>query len=74
MCLTAKYCELKNIKMSEFEAILLLKVEGIVEQLLEERKMSLQDLLEYFYSSHLNKLLEREEIKILYYNSQNSTI
>ena len=56
--------------MSEFEAILPLKVEGIVEQLIEERKMSLQDALEYLYSSQLYTLLECEETKIWYYSPQ----
>jgi hypothetical protein len=56
--------------MSEFEAILPLKVEGVVEQLVEERKMPLQDALEYLYSSQLYALLEREETKIWYYSPQ----
>ena len=56
--------------MSEFEAILPLKVEGIVEQLVEERKMPLQDALEYLYSSQLYALLEREETKVWYYSPQ----
>ena len=56
--------------MSEFETILPLKVEGIVEQLIEERKMSLQDALEYLYSSQLYALLESEETKMWYYSPQ----
>jgi len=56
--------------MSEFEAILPLKVEGIVELLIEERKMPLQDALEYLYSSQLYALLEREETKVWYYSPQ----
>ena len=56
--------------MSEFEAILPLKVEGIVEQLIEERKISLPDALEYLYSSQLYALLEREDTKIWYYSPQ----
>ena len=56
--------------MSEFEAILPFKVEGIVEQLIDNRKMSLQDALEYLYSSQLYALLEREETKIWYYSPQ----
>ena len=56
--------------MSEFEVILPLKVEGIVEQLIKERKMSLEGALEYLYSSQLYALLEREETKMWYYSSQ----
>jgi len=56
--------------MSEFEAILPLKVEGIVEQLIEERKISLPDALEYLYSSQLYALLEREDTKVWYYSPQ----
>jgi hypothetical protein len=56
--------------MSDFEVLLPLKVEGIVEQLIEERKMSLQNALEYLYSSRLYALLECEETKIWYYSPQ----
>ena len=56
--------------MSEFETIFPFKVEGIVEQLIKEHKMSLEDALEYLYSSHLYALLEREETKMWYYSSQ----
>ena len=56
--------------MSEFEAILPLKVEGVVERLIEERKMSLQNALEYLYSSQLYTLLEQEETKMWYYSPQ----
>ena len=56
--------------MSEFEAILPLKVEGIVEQLIEERKMSLQDTLKYLYSSQLYALLECEETQVWHYSPQ----
>jgi hypothetical protein len=56
--------------MTEFEAILPLKVEGIVEQLIEKRKMLLQDALEYLYSSRLYALLKQEETKIWHYNLQ----
>jgi hypothetical protein len=54
----------------EFEAILPLKVEGIVEQLVEERKMPLQDALQYLYSSQLYALLECEETKMWHYSPQ----
>ena len=56
--------------MSEFEVILPLKVEGVVELLISERKMLLEDALEYLYSSQLYALLEREEMKIWYYSAQ----
>jgi len=56
--------------MSDFEVLLPLKVEGIVEHLIEERKMSLQDALEYLYSSQLYALLECEETKMWYYSPQ----
>jgi hypothetical protein len=56
--------------MLEFEAILPFKVEGIVEQLIEERKMPLQDALEYLYSSQLYALLEEEETKMWHYSPQ----
>ncbi|MCL2290527.1 MAG: hypothetical protein FWC34_07485 [Bacteroidetes bacterium] len=56
--------------MSEFEAILPLKVEGIVEQLIEKRKMPLQNALEYLYSSQLYALLEDEKTKIWHYSPQ----
>ncbi len=59
-----------TITMSEFEAILPLKVESIVELLVEGRKMSLQDALEYLYSSQLYALLEQEETKIWHYSPQ----
>jgi len=55
--------------MSEFESILPIKVEGVVEQLINEHKMSLDDALEYLYSSQLYALLEREETKMWYYSS-----
>ena len=47
-----------------FEAILPLIIGGIVEQLIEQRKIPLQDALEYLYSSQLYTLLEREETKM----------
>lgn len=50
--------------MSEFESILPFKVEGVVEQLINDRKMSLENALEYLYSSQLYALLEQEETKI----------
>jgi hypothetical protein len=56
--------------MSEFEAILPLKVEGIIEQLIEERKMSLQNALEHLYSSQLYALLEQEETKMWHSSPQ----
>ena len=56
--------------MSEFEAILPLKVEGIAELLIEGRKMSLQDALEFLYSSQLYALLEKEETKMWHYSPQ----
>ena len=56
--------------MSEFEVILPIKVEGVVEQLIEGRNMQLQDALEYLYSSQLYSLLECEETKIWYYSPQ----
>jgi len=60
----------ENVKISEFEAILPLKVEGIAEQLVAERKMPLHDALKYLYSSQLYALLEREETKMWYYSPQ----
>lgn len=54
----------------QFEAILPLKVESIVEQLTSQRNMSLQDALEYLYSSELYALLECEETKMWYYSPQ----
>jgi len=56
--------------MSEFESILPFKVEGVVEQLIKEKKMSLEDALEYLYSSQLYALLEHEETKMWYYSPQ----
>jgi hypothetical protein len=56
--------------MSEFEAILPLKVEGLAELLIDDRKMLLQDALEYLYSSQLYELLEREETKMWHYSPQ----
>ena len=56
--------------LQAFESILPLKVEGIVELLIEERKMSLEDALEYLYSSQLYALLEQEETKMWYYSSK----
>ena len=56
--------------MSEFESLLPFKVEGIVEQLIEGRKMLLQDALKYLYSSQLYALLECEETKMWYYSPQ----
>ncbi len=54
--------------MSEFEAILPLKVESIAELLMEDRKLSLQDALEFLYSSQLYALLEQEETKMWHYS------
>jgi len=56
--------------MSEFEAILPFKVEGIAELLIEKRKMSLQNALEFIYSSQLYALLEQEETKMWHYSPQ----
>jgi len=56
--------------MTEFEAILPFKVEGIIKQLIEERKMPLQNALEYLYSSQLYALLEEEETKMWHYSPQ----
>ena len=56
--------------MSELESILPLKVEGIAELLIEKRKMSLQNALEYLYSSQLYALLEQEETKMWHYSPQ----
>jgi hypothetical protein len=56
--------------MSEFEVILPLKVEEVVGLLIEERKMSLDDALEYLYSSQLYSLLEDEETKMWHYSAQ----
>ena len=56
--------------MSEFESILPFKVEGVVEQLIKEHKMSLEDALEYLYSSQLYILLEQEETKMWHYSPQ----
>ena len=56
--------------MSEFEAILPFKVEGVVELLIKERNMPLEDALEYLYSSQLYALLEREDTKMWYYSPQ----
>ena len=55
---------------SEFKAILPFIVEGIVEELIENRKMPLQDALEYLYSSQLYALLECEETKMWHYSKQ----
>jgi hypothetical protein len=49
--------------MSEFEVILPLKVEGVVELLMNEQKMSLEDALTYLYTSKLYTLLECEDLK-----------
>ncbi len=56
--------------MLEFESILPFKVEGVVEQLINDRKMSLENALEYLYSSQLYALLEQEETKMWYYSPQ----
>ena len=56
--------------MSEFEVILPFKVESIAELLIEERKMSLQNALEFLYSSQLYALLEQEETKMWHYSPQ----
>jgi hypothetical protein len=56
--------------MSEFESILPFKVEGIVEQLIKGHTMSLEDALEYLYSSQLYALLECEETKMWHYSPQ----
>ena len=59
-----------KLPMSEFEAILPLKVEGVAELLIEERKMTLQKALELLYSSQLYALLEQEETKMWHYSPQ----
>ena len=56
--------------MSEFEAILPLKVEAITELLIERHRMSLPDTLEFLYSSQLYALLEQEETKMWHYSPQ----
>jgi hypothetical protein len=60
----------KNKKMTEFEAILPLKVEGIAEHLIQDGGMSLEDALEYLYSSQLYTLLECEDTKMWHYSSE----
>ncbi|MDR1170483.1 MAG: hypothetical protein LBK97_06595 [Prevotellaceae bacterium] len=52
----------------EFEALLPLKVESMIEILIKERHILLQDALTYLYSSQLYSLLEREETKMWYYS------
>ena len=52
----------------EFEAILPLKVESIIEEVMERKSFSLQEALSYLYSSQLYLLLEREETKMWYYS------
>jgi len=56
--------------MSEFEVILPLKVEEVAVLLTEEHEMSLDNALEYLYSSQLYALLEREETKMWHYSAQ----
>jgi hypothetical protein len=62
--------QIKNNMSQIFESILPLKVEGIVEQLIEQRKMPLQEALEYLYSSQLYALLEQEDTKMWHYSPQ----
>jgi hypothetical protein len=54
----------------QFEAILPIKVEAVVELLISQRKIPLPDALEYLYSSKLYSLLECEETKMWYYSPQ----
>ncbi|MDR0507002.1 MAG: hypothetical protein LBH32_09345 [Dysgonamonadaceae bacterium] len=54
----------------QFEAIFPLKIESIVELLISQRKMPLQDALDYLYSSQLYAILEREETKMWHYSPQ----
>ena len=53
----------------EFEAILPLKVESVIEKLIEQKNFSLEAALTYLYGSQLYSLLEREEKKMWYYST-----
>ena len=52
----------------EFEVILPLKVECVIEKLIEQKNFSLEAALTYLYHSQLYSLLEREETKLWYYS------
>ncbi|GHT02164.1 hypothetical protein AGMMS49525_05200 [Bacteroidia bacterium] len=51
-----------------FEAILPLKVECVVGELMNQKKLSLYKALFYLYSSQLYQLLEREDTKVWHYS------
>jgi hypothetical protein len=53
---------------SAFDAILPLKVQSILSLLIELKKMSFEEALQYVYSSELYQLLEKEETKVWYYS------
>jgi hypothetical protein len=54
----------------QFEAIFPFKIESIIELLTSQRKMPLQDALDYLYSSELYALLECEATKMWHYSPQ----
>jgi len=59
---------ISNMTTKEFEAILPLKVESVIEKLIEQKKFSLETALSYLYDSQLYSFLEREETKMWYYS------
>lgn len=59
---------MEAMSTKEFEAILPLKVESIIEEVMARKNFSLQEALSYLYSSQLYLLLEREETKMWYYS------
>ncbi|MDR1973323.1 MAG: hypothetical protein LBQ31_01465 [Bacteroidales bacterium] len=56
------------MNQEQFEAILPLKVECIVREMMHQEKQSLYNALFDLYSSQLYKLLEKEETKMWYYS------
>jgi hypothetical protein len=56
------------MNQAQFEAILPLKVESVVKELIQQKEISLYDALLYLYSSQLYRLLEKESTKVWYYS------
>jgi hypothetical protein len=56
------------MNQEQFEAILPLKVECIVKELIHKKQFPLYDALLYLYSSQLYQLLEKEDTKVWHYS------
>ncbi|MDR2804747.1 MAG: hypothetical protein LBB85_03770 [Dysgonamonadaceae bacterium] len=54
--------------ITPFDAILPLKIQSLIQLLMEKKKMSFRSALRYVYTSELYRMLEKEETKVWHYS------